>query len=299
MASVVMWFWLKIDIISIRIRCGWVLGSSVHSKVFISASGFRPSDINVCHTFVKYFMKHSTRLLALCMTWVRVSLLLNTLIFPCPELSISSNYLILEFFFFTDPYHINRMWHKVCFSSRVQQVWIQSFPSLRAVTIPSLKGPVCPTMLPIAGGRIIGFIPFPSILVLCEMQTASSRIWTQVAISITYYNIYYTMNTLNCILRAEWLYVCFQCLCINSILFHVCVPWLICSEVLSYQCNLLQCGSLCFLLDTLLPSGVWHLVLWACRHNLFTCWGIQNFFLPSPLCLLYRLRTSWKDFFLC
>ena len=30
--------------------------------------------------------------------------------------------------------------------------------------------------LPIAGGRIIGFIPFPMVLVLCEMQSVSSRI---------------------------------------------------------------------------------------------------------------------------
>ena len=30
--------------------------------------------------------------------------------------------------------------------------------------------------LPIAGGRIIGFIPFPRVLMLCEMQSASSRI---------------------------------------------------------------------------------------------------------------------------
>ena len=30
--------------------------------------------------------------------------------------------------------------------------------------------------LPIAGGRIIGFIPFPRVLVLCEMQSVSSRI---------------------------------------------------------------------------------------------------------------------------
>ena len=37
----------------------------------------------------------------------------------------------------------------------------------------------------IAGGRIIGFIPFPRVLVLCEMQSASSRIWTRVTVSIT------------------------------------------------------------------------------------------------------------------
>ena len=39
---------------------------------------------------------------------------------------------------------------------------------------------------PIAGGRIIGFIPFPRVLVLCEVQSVSSRIWTRVAVSISY-----------------------------------------------------------------------------------------------------------------
>ena len=36
--------------------------------------------------------------------------------------------------------------------------------------------PSLPYYLPIAGGRIIGFIPFPRVLVLCEMQSVSSRI---------------------------------------------------------------------------------------------------------------------------
>ena len=31
----------------------------------------------------------------------------------------------------------------------------------------------------IAGGRIIGSIPFPRVLALCEMQSVSSRIWTR------------------------------------------------------------------------------------------------------------------------
>ena len=43
-----------------------------------------------------------------------------------------------------------------------------------------------PYYLPIAGRRIIGFIPFPRVLVLCEMQSVSSRIWTRVAVSISY-----------------------------------------------------------------------------------------------------------------
>ena len=36
--------------------------------------------------------------------------------------------------------------------------------------------PSLPYYLPIAGGRIIGFIPFPRVLVLCEMQSVTSRI---------------------------------------------------------------------------------------------------------------------------
>ena len=41
--------------------------------------------------------------------------------------------------------------------------------------------PSLPYYLPIAGGRIIGFIGFPRVLVLCEMQPVSSRIWTRIA----------------------------------------------------------------------------------------------------------------------
>ena len=40
--------------------------------------------------------------------------------------------------------------------------------------------------LPIAGGRIIEVIPFPRVLVLCDKQSVSSRIWTRVAMSISY-----------------------------------------------------------------------------------------------------------------
>ena len=39
--------------------------------------------------------------------------------------------------------------------------------------------------LPIAGGRTIGFIPFLRVFVQCEIQTASFRIWTRVAVFIT------------------------------------------------------------------------------------------------------------------
>ena len=60
--------------------------------------------------------------------------------------------------------------------------------------------------LPIAGGRIIGFIPFPKVLVLCEMQSVSSRIWTRVAVSISYDDNHYTTGTSKSnISLEEWL----------------------------------------------------------------------------------------------
>ena len=49
--------------------------------------------------------------------------------------------------------------------------------------------------LPKAGGRIIGFIPFPRVLVLCEMKSFSSKIWTRVAVSIFYDDNNYTTGT--------------------------------------------------------------------------------------------------------
>ena len=49
--------------------------------------------------------------------------------------------------------------------------------------------------LPISGDRTTEFILFQNVLVLCEMQTASSRIWTQYAVSISCYNNHYTVST--------------------------------------------------------------------------------------------------------
>ena len=44
---------------------------------------------------------------------------------------------------------------------------------------------------------MIGFIPFPRVLVLCEIQLASSRIWTRAAVSISYDDNHYTTGTSN------------------------------------------------------------------------------------------------------
>ena len=51
--------------------------------------------------------------------------------------------------------------------------------------------------LPIAGGRIIGFIPFPRVLVRCEMQSVSSRIWTRITVSISHDDNHHTTCTSN------------------------------------------------------------------------------------------------------
>ena len=57
------------------------------------------------------------------------------------------------------------------------------------------KEPNLSYYLPIAGGRIIGFIPFPRVLVLCEMQSVSFRIWTRIVVSNSYDDNHYTTGT--------------------------------------------------------------------------------------------------------
>ena len=55
--------------------------------------------------------------------------------------------------------------------------------------------PSLPNYLPIAGGWIVRFITFPRVIVLCEMQSVSSRIWTRVAVSISFDDNHYTTGT--------------------------------------------------------------------------------------------------------
>ena len=83
------------------------------------------------------------------------------------------------------------------FCSGVYQVWIRSFHSPRLVASSKLKISL-PYYIPTAGERIIGFIPFPRVLVLCEMQSVWSKIWTRVAVSISYDDNHYTTDTSQC-----------------------------------------------------------------------------------------------------
>ena len=80
------------------------------------------------------------------------------------------------------------IWQKVIFGLEFNRFEF-SFPSHRSVAIQ-----LC-YYLSIAAGRIVGFIPFPRVLVLCEMQTASSGMWTPVVVTVSYASNHYTINT--------------------------------------------------------------------------------------------------------
>ena len=82
--------------------------------------------------------------------------------------------------------------------------------------------------LPITGGRIIGFIPFPRVLVLCEMQPFLYRIWTQVAVSISYDDNHYTTGTSTM-------------LCINDFCFDIIGPYgIFCTAIRRDSVSLLR-----------------------------------------------------------
>ena len=59
-----------------------------------------------------------------------------------------------------------------------------SFSQINCLT--KAEEPSLPYYLPIAGGRIIGFIPFPKGISAMWNASVSSRIWTRVAVSISY-----------------------------------------------------------------------------------------------------------------
>ena len=83
------------------------------------------------------------------------------------------------------PLRSGRIWHKVNFKAEFNRFDFRVFLLLDWLPSQGWRTSL-PYYLPIAGGRIIGFIPFPRVLVLCEMQSVSFRIWTRVAVSISY-----------------------------------------------------------------------------------------------------------------
>ena len=90
------------------------------------------------------------------------------------------------------PLRSGRIWHKVNFKAEFIRFEFRVFLLSRLVVSPKAEEPSLPYYLPIPGERIIGFIPFPKVLVLREMQSVSSRNWTRVAVSISYDDNHYT-----------------------------------------------------------------------------------------------------------
>ena len=96
------------------------------------------------------------------------------------------------FYHIYQPLCSGRIWHRSLFKRSLTGLNSEfSFSQTSCLT--KAEEPSLSYYLPIAGGRIIGFIPFPRVLVLCEMQSVSSRIWTRVAVSISYDDNHHTM----------------------------------------------------------------------------------------------------------
>ena len=73
------------------------------------------------------------------------------------------------------PLRSGRIWHKVNFFKRSLTGLKSEFSFSYTSCQTKAEEPSLSYYLPIAGGRIIGFIPFPRILVLYEMQSVSVR----------------------------------------------------------------------------------------------------------------------------
>ena len=96
---------------------------------------------------------------------------------------------------FTQPLRSGRIWHKVNFFKRSVTGLNSEFSFSYTSCLTKAEEPRMPYYLPIARGRIIVFIRFPRVLLLCEMQSVSSWIWTRIAVSISCDDNHYTTGT--------------------------------------------------------------------------------------------------------
>ena len=76
-----------------------------------------------------------------------------------------------------------------------KQSWHSEFFFSWTGCLTKTKEPILPYYLHIPRERIIGFKLFSRVLVLCEMESAASRIWTLVTVSISYGDNHYTIGT--------------------------------------------------------------------------------------------------------
>ena len=133
------------------------------------------------------------------------------------------------------PLRSGRIWHKRNLTGLNSEVSFSETSCLTKAEEPSL-----PYYLPIAGGRIIGFIPFPRVLVLCEMQSVSARIWTRVTVSISNYDNHYTTDNFSAYLSQSEYWLHFIDL---SLLFTSVYPYLFLT-FRPYQIHQFRKGSL-------------------------------------------------------
>ena len=84
---------------------------------------------------------------------------------------------------------MNRIWYKVNFEVDSEFSFFYSSYHTKVKEL-SLA-----YYLFIAWGRIVGYIPFWRVLALCKIQTASFRIWTQVAMFISDDDNHYITST--------------------------------------------------------------------------------------------------------
>ena len=86
--------------------------------------------------------------------------------------------LIQNLYHIYQPLSSDRIWHKVNFLAEFNRFEFRVFLLLDELPHEGWRNSL-PYYSPIAGGKIIGFIPFRRVLVLCEMQQVSSGIRTQ------------------------------------------------------------------------------------------------------------------------
>ena len=87
---------------------------------------------------------------------------------------------------FTQPLHMSRMRHKAGLNLEI------SFSLTGCQT--NVKAHSLSYYLLISGGRIAACIPFLRVLARCQMQAASTKIRTRVAMSISYHDDHYAAS---------------------------------------------------------------------------------------------------------
>ena len=98
--------------------------------------------------------------------------------------------------------------------------------SVSKTSCPKVKEHSLPSYLSEAGGKIVWYICFPSVLELCEMLTTSSRNWTLVTVSISYDHNRYTTSAyfhMCMYMNIYDLYMC-ACGCVSEYVYVLWVP---------------------------------------------------------------------------